>query len=101
MEQERVSCLALPQADNALKGHADVVGLHVRVQGVEGSLEPTVDALPLPTHLGPELHFDILTFSTLVIRLRTSKSLFSFLSPIITRPPPPGGHGTVLAFKPR
>ena len=94
MEQERVSCLALSQADNALKGHADVVGLHVRVQGVEGGLEPAVDALPLPAHLGPELHFDILTFcnSTLVIRLRTSKSLFSFLSPIITRPPLPGHH---------
>ena len=51
MEQERVSCLALPQADNALKGHGDVVGLHVGVQGVEGGLEPAVDALPLAAHL--------------------------------------------------
>ena len=51
MEQKRVSCLALPQADNALKGHADVVGLHVGVQGVEGGLQPAVDALPLPAHL--------------------------------------------------
>ena len=57
MEQERVSCLALPQADNALKGHADVVGLHVGVQGVEGGLEPAVDALPLPAHLGHRFVF--------------------------------------------
>ena len=57
MEQERVSCLALSQADNALKGHADVVGLHVGVQGVEGGLEPAVDALPLPAHLGHRFCF--------------------------------------------
>ena len=92
MEQERVSCLALSQADNALKGHADVVGLHVGVQGVEGGLEPAVDALPLPAHLGHRFCFFFTLKKTLVIRLRTSKSLFSFLSPIITRPPLPGHH---------
>ena len=29
-----------------------MVGLHVGVQGVEGGLQPAVDALPLAAHLG-------------------------------------------------